>query len=75
MDAPMSRADRIGAQTALNALGFPVGEPDGVIGTQTRAGLRAWQSSRGLPVDGYLTLDLSQRLQQQAGLTPATTSN
>lgn len=74
VDAPMSRADRIGAQTALNALGFPVGQPDGVVGTQTRAGLRAWQKSRALAADGYLTLELSRRLQSEAA-APATTSN
>ena len=74
VEAPMSRADRVGAQAALNALGFPLGQPDGVIGVQTRAALRAWQKARGLAADGYLTLALSRRLQQEAGL-PATTSN
>lgn len=74
-EAPMSRADRIGAQNALNALGFPVGEADGVVGVQTRASLRAWQKARGLAADGYLTAELSRRLQQEAGLSAATTGN
>jgi membrane-bound lytic murein transglycosylase B len=73
-EPPMSRADRLGAQAALNALGFPVGAPDGVVGVQTRAALRAWQKARGLAADGYLTLELSRRLQQEAGL-PAQTQN
>jgi lytic murein transglycosylase len=74
VEAPMSRADRLGAQQALNTLGFQVGEPDGVVGVQTRAALRAWQKARGLAADGYLTLALSRRLQQEAG-SPAQTSN
>jgi membrane-bound lytic murein transglycosylase B len=70
-EAPMSRADRLGAQQALNQLGYNVGVPDGIVGTQTRAAVRSWQKAKGLPADGYLTADLSHRLQAEAGL-PAT---
>jgi lytic murein transglycosylase len=71
VEQPMSRADRLGAQLALNQLGYNVGAPDAVVGVQTRAQLRAWQKARGLPADGYLTVDLSHRLQAEAHL-PAT---
>ncbi len=42
------------AQEKLNALGFPVGTPDGVMGPKTRAELIRFQKSRGLPGTGYL---------------------
>lgn len=42
------------AQAKLNALGFPVGKPDGVIGPRTRAELMRFQKSRGLPESGQL---------------------
>ena len=44
---------------------------DGVIGTKTRAAVRAWQKASGLTADGHLTLDLARRLQQQAGQATA----
>ena len=62
----MTSQDRIGAQQALIALGFNPGQPDGVIGVNTRAAMRAWQKAQGLPADGYLTADLSHRLQSEA---------
>jgi lytic murein transglycosylase len=65
-ERPMTSQDRIGAQQALIALGFNPGQPDGVIGINTRAAVRAWQKARGLPADGYLTVDLSHRLQGEA---------
>ena len=64
----LSRDQRMDAQRALNALGFPVGEIDGVIGSGTRAALRQWQRSVGLIADGYLTAELVVRLKAQAGL-------
>jgi lytic murein transglycosylase len=64
-EAPIPLSDRKGAQLALNRLGYDVGEPDGVIGTKTRAAVRAWQKASGLTPDGHLTPDLAQRLQAQ----------
>lgn len=61
-EQPMATADRKGAQIALARLGFDVGEPDGVIGTKTRAATRAYQKSRGLIADGYLDQPLARRL-------------
>jgi membrane-bound lytic murein transglycosylase B len=57
------------AQIALSRLGFDPGAPDGVIGAGTRKALRAWQQSRNLPADGYLSMDMVQRLKAQAGLS------
>ena len=70
-ESPLSLAQRTGAQTALNALGFPAGEPDGVVGTRTRAALKAWQGSRGLVPDGHLTPELADRLIAEGGAGPA----
>ncbi|HEY5409570.1 MAG TPA: lytic murein transglycosylase [Caulobacteraceae bacterium] len=71
VEAPMASDDRIGAQTALKALGYDPGPADGRIGAQTRAALRAWQGKSGLAADGHLTVDLSRRLQQEAAARPA----
>lgn len=68
VEAPLSSADRIGAQSALKALGYDPGAPDGRIGVQTRTALRAWQAKTGLIPDGHLTVDLAHRLEQQAGI-------
>jgi hypothetical protein len=62
-------ADRLAAQKALNLLGFDVGgSPDGVVGVNTRAALRAWQKARGLTADGYLSVEMVRRLKSEAGL-------
>lgn len=42
------------AQERLNALNFPVGTPDGIMGPKTRAELIRFQKSRGLPGSGVL---------------------
>jgi len=65
-EVALSTADRLGAQESLNKLGFSAGTPDGIIGVNTRAALRAWQKSRGLVADGYLSVDLVRRLQAEA---------
>ncbi len=67
-ETPLSLADRKAAQTALAQLGFNPGEPDGVIGVNTRVALRAWQQTRGLPADGYLSPDVVRRLRAETGL-------
>jgi lytic murein transglycosylase len=59
----LSHSQLIALQTALNAGGFESGTPDGMMGPATRRAIRQYQSSASLPVDGYPTLDLLQRLQ------------
>jgi membrane-bound lytic murein transglycosylase B len=73
-EIPLSLADRIAAQDALAKLGFDPGSADGLIGANTRAALRAWQKARGLPADGYLSVDLVGRLVAEATLGVATPS-
>ena len=54
-ETPLSLTDRMAAQQALASKGFNPGAIDGVAGLGTRQALRAWQKSRGLPADGYLS--------------------
>jgi lytic murein transglycosylase len=68
VEAPLSRADRSDAQSALVALGYDAGAADGLIGTRTHAALKAWQGARGLIPDGHLTIDLAGRLRDEAHL-------
>ena len=58
LETPLSLPDRIAAQQALIALGFDPGKPDGVVGINTRSALRAWQKSRGMVADGYLSMGM-----------------
>ena len=51
-------------------------EPDGIIGTKTRAAVRAYQASRGLVADGYLSGELMRRLiAEGAGAPPQAATN
>lgn len=61
-DKPLSRAEVIRMQTALASLGHDVGKPDGIVGSRTRAAIRAYQRAANLPPDGYPTADLVQKL-------------
>ena len=65
-ELPLSMADRIGAQASLSKLGFDAGPADGHIGLKTRVALRAWQKSKGLPADGYLTPHVAGQLVAEA---------
>ena len=67
-DAPLSRTQRIGAQSALTRLGYDTQGIDGVIGSNTRTALRQWQIATGRIADGYLTADLADELVRAAGV-------
>ena len=67
-ETALSIGDRIATQRALAQLGFDPGQPDGVVGVNTRGALRAWQRSRGLVADGYLSLDMVRRLKTEANI-------
>jgi membrane-bound lytic murein transglycosylase B len=69
VEQPLSLADRMAAQIALARLGFDPGPADGVIGAGTRKALRAWQQSRQLPADGYLSSDMVLKLKAQAAIS------
>ena len=55
--------ERVLVQHGLASLGEDVGGADGVFGRRTRAGLRSYQKSKGLPETGHLTAELSGALQ------------
>ena len=61
-EAAMSVADVRELQDLLNRNGFDSGEPDGRVGRQTRAAIRAYQQSAELPMDGYASVVLLQAL-------------
>tara|TARA_B100000700_G_scaffold118310_2_gene133081 strand:- start:1995 stop:3308 length:1314 start_codon:yes stop_codon:yes gene_type:complete len=63
-ETPLSRSQVRELQRALNARGFATGTPDGIMGPNTRAGLRAYQAAQGLTPDGFATVSLLERLQQ-----------
>jgi lytic murein transglycosylase len=73
-EVPLSLADRMTAQRALNALGYDVGAPDGLIGLKTRGALRTWQKSHALTADGYLTPELVSQLRGEAEAKPIPTT-
>jgi hypothetical protein len=60
---PLSRDQMKALQAALAAHGFDAGAADGQMGPATRAALRAWQRSQGLPADGFPTQDALATLQ------------
>jgi membrane-bound lytic murein transglycosylase B len=61
----LSRRDVEELQELLLSLGFDPGTPDGVAGSQTRAALRAFQRTAGLPPDGYPSYEALQLLRQR----------
>lgn len=56
------RAERVELQQRLTAAGFSTGGVDGKIGPNSRAAIRAYQRSQGLPADGYASVQLLERL-------------
>jgi len=64
-DAPLSFSDKKAMQKKLTKLGYDTGGVDGKIGPNSRKAIRAWQSSQGLPADGYMEQSLFKRLMAQ----------
>ncbi len=60
----LTRSQVIALQNVLNARGLDGGTADGIFGHGTRAALRRFQRSIGVPADGYPTLELLERLQK-----------
>lgn len=65
-EEPLSRAQVEEMQGLLAVLGFDSGEPDGVVGSQTRAALRAFQRQAKVPPDGYPTPELLAGIRRRA---------
>ena len=56
-------------QTLLNSLGYSVGTPDGQFGSNTRRGVRDYQSAHNQPADGFPTLTLLNAVRAQSGVS------
>ncbi|MBX3746803.1 MAG: murein L,D-transpeptidase [Verrucomicrobiae bacterium] len=59
---PPQQLEILRAQLALERHGISAGSHDGVIGSQTRAAIRAFQEATGLPVTGHLDAATLSRL-------------
>ncbi len=66
-DRPLSRTEKEEMQTRLTRLGFDTRGADGVVGPDTRAAIRAWQTARGQPADGYDSAALLEALRREGG--------
>ena len=53
-------------QEALLALGYGIGDIDGLVGPATRKAIRAFQTSQGLKADGKVSRPLLDRMQMLA---------
>jgi hypothetical protein len=62
----LSEQDRKRVQVALNSLGHEIPTATGYFGPRTRAMIKAWQKTQGLPETGYLTEIQLATLRQQA---------
>jgi lytic murein transglycosylase len=61
----LTSAERYELQTHLVRRGFDIGgEPDGRMGTRSRAAIKSFQASQGAVPDGFATADLLERLRQ-----------
>ena len=58
----LSRDERRKIQTGLNVRSFDVGDPDGIFGMRTRAGISRFQASRNETENGYLTAEQAKSL-------------
>ncbi|HSI46950.1 MAG TPA: lytic murein transglycosylase [Ideonella sp.] len=61
----LTRTELLAMQAALNQRGFNTGTPDGRFGPATRAALRGYQRSIGVPPDGFPDQNLLGRLTAQ----------
>jgi membrane-bound lytic murein transglycosylase B len=61
----LTRDERFALQQSLKTLGYDPGPVDGILGGQVRGALRAYQKARGLPPDGFATLDLLRRMARE----------
>ena len=61
-DRALTGDERRDLQSRLTERGYATGGVDGKIGPKTRAALRAYQGSQGLPADGYADPALLERI-------------
>jgi membrane-bound lytic murein transglycosylase B len=65
-EQPLSRDERLALQNALATLGYDIGKIDGLIGSKSRAAMRAWQKKHAIRADGFATQDLLTRVAMDA---------
>jgi len=63
-DRTLNAAEREELQRLLSARGFDTGGVDGRVGPMTVSAVRAYQTSAGLTPDGYVSMDLLNRLRR-----------
>jgi lytic murein transglycosylase len=63
-DPGLSRAERRELQTLLNKHGYDVGEPDGAVGTKTKAAIADFEGKNGLKVDGRAGVKVLEALRR-----------
>ncbi|MCF6291084.1 MAG: lytic murein transglycosylase [Desulfobacterales bacterium] len=61
-DKPLHRTDIMKIQQLLAEQGFDPGSVDGIAGGRTRMAIKAFQRANQLPMDGYPSADLLDRL-------------
>ncbi len=61
---PLARTQRFELQRLLAKRGFRPGKIDGILGSGTRAAVRAFQKASGMAVDGYPSTVVLKRLQR-----------
>lgn len=66
-EASLSRDQVLTLQRDLNTLGYGSGTPDGIVGPNTRSGVRSFQRAQGLTADGFPTQSLLDRVEAAAG--------
>ncbi|HDZ45478.1 hypothetical protein LCGC14_0194070 [marine sediment metagenome] len=64
--ATLTRDDVQDLQRRLNQMGYSVGGADGVMGPNTRQGLRNFQRDQGLIPDGFATQELLEQLRSRS---------
>lgn len=64
-EQPLSRSQVREMQQYLNEMGYETGTPDGVMGPNTRRGLREYQRSIGDTPDGFATVRLLERMKSE----------
>lgn len=65
-ETPLTRDDVQELQRELNRTGYSAGGADGVMGPNTRQGLRNFQRDQGLIPDGFATQTLLEQLRNRA---------
>jgi membrane-bound lytic murein transglycosylase B len=65
-ERPLTREEVWEMQTLLNGLGFDAGTPDGSVGSRTRDAVRAFQLSKKLQPDSYVSYELLTSLRAEA---------